>query len=89
MNLLTSRVSAIPKLVFLPVGLSENVQTDRFDEYDRRASNQSEIDRVEGEVSRLQAIHEWHPDEVTKGKHESEAVGRDVHLVQNGRLCVV
>ena len=39
---------------------------------------QPELERVEGEIARLDRVGEGHPDEVTEGQHEAEAVGGNV-----------
>lgn len=41
---------------------------------------------MDGEVFGLQAVGEWHPDEVAKGQHEPEAIGCDVDSGKDGRL---
>lgn len=81
-------VAAVPEIKLLDVGALEGPHAKELDGDDGRACRQAQVDRGEGEVSRLQAVRERHKDEVAESKHEAETVRGDVHLVQDRRLRV-
>ncbi|KAI3481015.1 hypothetical protein L1887_56841 [Cichorium endivia] len=79
-------VGSVAELVLLGVGLAEDVVAGEVDGDDGGGAGDAEVDGVEGEVARLEAVDEGDPYEVADGEHESEAVGGDVHGGEDGRL---
>ena len=79
----TLGVTAITELVLLVVCAAECPESKKLDSHDDGDVDGAELDGAESEVARLKAVGEGHPDEITKGQHEAEAVGGDVHLVEN------
>lgn len=75
-----------PERVFVAVGHPEDVESSEVESDNGGASWQTEVDGVESEEPRLDAVCERNPDEVAKGQHVAETIGRDVHLGQHGCL---
>ena len=79
-------IAPVSKLILLLVARPKDVQSNGLDNDDDRGQDRSEVDGVEGEVTRLEAVDERYVNEIAKRQHETEAIGRDVHLVQDPRL---
>lgn len=75
-----------PEIVLLSVRGSENVVSNGLKSDDSSDGGGGEFGRVESEVSSLKGVGEGDPSEISEGEHESEAVGGDVHLGEDGGL---
>lgn len=74
--------------ILLVVGTAEDRVADCGDAEDHCETLEAELEREHGEVAGLEVVDEGHPDEVSEGKHEAEAVHDDVHGGQKRGLHV-
>ena len=79
----TFRIPPCPEIPFLIIAVSEYIQTQQLQPNNSSCPNRSERDWMEGKVAGLQSVREGYMSKITKGEHEAEAIGRDVHLVEN------
>lgn len=78
-NVLTLRIVAVAEVILLSVRASEDPISKEVDHNDGDGTDRAKFNRVEGEVTRLKRVNEWHPAEIADGQHEAKTVGRDVH----------
>lgn len=83
---LTLGVSTISEIKLLHVGAFESPRAEALDNENQGDGRVAEVDRVKGEVPRLEAVGKRDKQQVSERQHESESVGSNVHLVENGRL---
>ena len=83
---LTLGVLAIPEIVFLSVGVTEDVVSDAVEGEDGGGENRAKFDGVEGQETSLKGVDEGHPHQITDREHEAKAIARDVHGGEDGRL---
>lgn len=76
----------LPERILVTVTSPEDVESDNIQSDNSGRGSETEIDRVESEVSSLNTICEWDPDEITEREHVAETIGCNVHLCQHGRL---
>jgi hypothetical protein len=79
----TLLVHAVPKVVLLLVANPKDVISNSLERKNGQSTVLSKESRMESEVSSLQTVCEWHPNEIAKGKHETKAVRRDIHRCQH------
>lgn len=72
--------------VFLRVGATEDIIACEIDGEDDEGAQGAELDRVDGQIARLQGVDEGQPDQVAEGEHETETVRGDVHGREDGWL---
>jgi len=82
------RVPPVPEFALLPVSASENMVAESMKDKDRRCPESTELDRVPGEISGLEAVHKRNPDEIADGEHIPKPVGGDVHGGEDGGFVV-
>ena len=76
---LTLGIPAVAEVVLLAVGIPEDEVAGQVDENNQRGKDRTELNLLEDKVTGLERIHEWHPSQVTNGKHEAEPVGGNIH----------
>jgi len=74
----------LPERILVTVTSPKDVESNNVQSDNSGGSGKSEINRVESEVSSLNTICEWNPDEITERKHVTETIGGNVHLSQHG-----
>ena len=75
----TFGIASVAEVVLLAVGAAEDVVSGEVHEEDGGGGGETKLDGVEDEVACLEGVRKGDPREVADGKHESEAVGGDVH----------
>lgn len=80
-------VLSIPKVILLAIGSSEDVVSDEVDKENSNGQGKAELDGIEHQITRLEAVREGEPAEIANRQHEAESVGSDVHLGENTGLC--
>lgn len=50
--------------------------------------NWSQLNVVPGEVTSLEGVDEWHPEQVAHGQHKPKTIRGDIHSSENGGLVV-
>lgn len=76
-------ILAVPEIILLRIGNAEDPVPQHLDTDDAQTSEPAEFNRREGKVTRLKRVHEWDPNVVSKGEHETETVGCDIHRRQD------
>ena len=71
---------------FLIITDPEDIQPDKIHSNDESGANRSKSHGVESEVSSLETVCEGDESEIAERKHEAEAIGSDVHLIENDDL---
>lgn len=86
--LATGVVGVGAETVLLVVGAAEDRVANCGDAEDHCETLKAKFEGEHGEVAGLEVVDKGHPDKVTEGKHEAEAVHDDVHGGQKCRFHV-
>ena len=83
---LTLWVSTLAEIVLLSVADTEDVVSYELNAKNGDSTDKTELDGGKGEVSSLESVGKGDPGQVSDREHESESVGRNVHLGEDGGL---
>ena len=83
----TLGVAAIPEVVLLSVGVTEDVIAHQVNCDDQRGLDRAKFDLVEHQVAGLQGVDERDPGKVSDCEHKAEPIAGDVHRGEDGGLC--